>query len=305
MVDNGSTDGSWEYLQSEWSAKVRLLRNERNLGFTPGVNAGIRHSTSDWIALLNTDAVADRDWLQCMVKEAGDRPEIGMCACKILSATEKGRIDKVGHLLYADGLNGGRGFGQIDRGQYDGTEEVLFPDGCAAMYRRSLFEEIGLFDEQFFAYGDDAELGLRARWFGWKCLYVPGAVVHHSHSVSLGKSSPVKAMLVERNRIWLACKLFPWWLLLLNPYWTLWRYSWHVWSVLHGTGSAGNMVREKSIPVLAKALCKAHISAWRGMPAVWRQRRWIRKNRKIGDREFLALIRRFRISARELALCDR
>ena len=88
-------------------------------------------------------------------------------------------------LIYPDGQNRGRGSGEIDRGQYDRLEEVFWPDGCAALYRKAMLDEIGGFDEDLFAYGDDAELGLRARIAGWRCLYVPHAVVRHhrgSHS---------------------------------------------------------------------------------------------------------------------------
>ena len=77
----------------------------------------------------------------------------------------------------------------MDRGQFDREEEVLWPDGCAAMYRKAMLDEIGGFDEDFFAYGDDAELGLRARIAGWKCLYAPRAVVRHHRGVNSGKDS--------------------------------------------------------------------------------------------------------------------
>ena len=90
-----------------------------------------------------------------------------MAASKVLVWQDPTIIDKAGHLIYPDGQNRGRGSGEIDRGQYDQIEEVLWPDGCAAMYRKAMLDEIGGFDEDFFAYADDAELGLRARIAGW------------------------------------------------------------------------------------------------------------------------------------------
>ena len=93
-----------------------------------------------------------------------------MAASKILVYEDPRRIDKAGHLIYPDGQNRGRGTGEFDTGQYDQVEEALWPDGCAAMYRRAMLDQIGGFDEDFFAYGDDAELGLRGRIAGWKCL---------------------------------------------------------------------------------------------------------------------------------------
>ena len=140
-----------------------------------------------------------------------------MAASKVLVWEDPGRIDKVGHLIFPDGQNRGRGSGAPDRGQYDREEEVLWPDGCAAMYRKEMLERIGGFDEDFFAYGDDAELGLRARIAGWKCIYTPEAVVRHHRGSTLGKDSARRLELIERNRLLLAIKLFPWSLLWLNP----------------------------------------------------------------------------------------
>jgi GT2 family glycosyltransferase len=108
--------------------------------------------------------------------------------------------------------------GEIDAGQYDTQEEVLWPDGCACLYRKAMLDQIGGFDEDFFAYGDDAELGLRARIAGWRCLYVPSSVVRHRRGSTLGRGNPDRVLLIERNRILLVFKLFPWSLLLLNPF---------------------------------------------------------------------------------------
>ena len=137
------------------------------------------------------------------------RPDYGMVACKVLVYDNPRKIDKAGHLIYLDGQNRGRGSGQLDQGQYDVTEEVLWPDGCAAMYRRSMLKEIGGFDEDLFAYGDDAELGMRARVAGWKCVYAPKSVVLHRRGSTLGLFSSRRIELIERNRILLAVTHFP------------------------------------------------------------------------------------------------
>ena len=141
-----------------------------------------------------------------------------MAASKVLVWEDPARIDKAGHLIFPDGQNRGRGTGVLDRGQFDREEEVLWPDGCAAMYRKPMLDEIGGFDEDFFAYGDDAELGLRARIAGWQCMYAPRAVVRHHRGATLGKDSGWRLQLIERNRVLLAVKLFPWSLLGLNPF---------------------------------------------------------------------------------------
>ena len=135
--------------------------------------------------------------------------DVGMVASKILVWEDPTRIDKCGHLIYPDGQNRGRGPGQLDHGQFDRVEEALWPDGCAALYRRAMLQDIGGFDEDFFAYADDAELGLRGRIAGWRCLYTPHAVVRHHRGATLGLGSPRRLTLIERNRVLLVVKLFP------------------------------------------------------------------------------------------------
>src|SRR5207302_7067821 len=132
--------------------------------------------------------------------------------------------------------NRGRGSGEQDRGQYDSEEEVLWPDGCAAMYRRAMLDQIGGFDEDFFAYADDAELGLRGRIAGWRCRYAPDAVVRHHRGSTLGLLSVRRLALIERNRILLAVKLFPWSLLWVNPLYLGARVAAGAWAGLRGQG---------------------------------------------------------------------
>ena len=217
VVDNGSTDGSQALVRREFPG-VLLLENEENLGFCAANNQGIRAAKDELIALLNNDAAADPHWIQHLQAAFEVAPDIGMAAAKIVAWDDAGRIDKAGHLIFPDGQNRGRGTGERDRGQYEIVEEVLWPDGCAAMYRKSMLDRIGGFDEDLFAYGDDAELGLRARIAGWRCLYMPRAVVRHRRGSTMGQGNPDRVRLIERNRILLAAKLFPWSLLVLNPF---------------------------------------------------------------------------------------
>jgi GT2 family glycosyltransferase len=302
-VDNGSTDGSRPWLRQRCIDRWRLIELSSNQGFAGGVNAGIRASRGEFVALLNNDATADREWLSSLAACMAD-PDVGMAASKILFYDRRDVIDKVGHLFYPDGLNRGRGAGETDRGQFEVCEEVLFPDGCAALYRRSMLEDIGLFDEQFFAYGDDADLGLRARWRGWKCLYSPSARVYHRHSRSLGKYSPEKAFLVERNRLWVAAKLLPLRLLLVSPLLTLWRFFWHFLSILRRRGLAGGVTREHSAVGLLVALVRAYGSGLLGLGRILHKRRSVFRNRRTTSAQFLNLLRRHRISAKELAFRD-
>jgi len=302
-VDNGSTDGSRRWLQSNAGDQFRLIELESNTGFAAGANAGIRAAEGEFIALLNNDAVAEKDWLENLVAAAGG-PDVGMVASKILFYENRDVIDKTGHLFYPDGLNRGRGAGELDRGQFDRQPEIFFPDGCAALYRKQMLDDVGLFDEQFFAYGDDADLGLRARWRGWRCAYAPAAKVYHRHSRSLGKYSAQKAYLVERNRFWVAVKLLPMPMLLCTPAFTAWRFFWHVASIFSRRGLAGGVARESSASSLFAAAVRAYVSGFAGIDAILRKRREVFKNRKISSGEFLGLMRQYRISAHDLALRD-
>jgi len=217
VVDNGSSDGSVAMVEQEFPS-VELIRNTRNLGFCEANNQGIARAQGPLVALLNNDAEAEPLWIEHLQAAFQDQPDVGMAASKIVSWDDPTIIDKVGHLIFPDGQNRGRGTGERDRGQYEKVEEVLWPDGCAAMYRKSMLDRIGEFDIDLFAYGDDAELGLRARIAGWRCLYMPGAVVRHRRGSTLGQGNPDRVRLIERNRILLAAKLFPWSLLILNPF---------------------------------------------------------------------------------------
>src|SRR5580698_8204647 len=141
--------------------------------------------------------------------------------------------------------------------------KVLWPDGCAAMYRREMLDEIGGFDEDFFAYADDAELGLRARIAGWKCIYIPLAVVRHHRGATLGVRSSRRLELIERNRVLLAAKLFPWGLLWMNPLYYAMRLGAGVWAAITGEGEVGKYPGWSGKLKAAFALLKGD---WQAMP---------------------------------------
>jgi len=300
LVDNGSTDGSLDSLTLFTRLTIQVIRNEQNRGFAPAVNQGIRQARGRFIALVNNDVVLDPRWLESMLAAFQTDLRIGMGASKILFADPPHLIDKAGHVIYPDGQNYGRGHLEIDRGQYERSEETLCPDGAAAIYRQEVFESAGLFDEDFFAYADDAELGLRAQLCGWKCLYVPAAVAYHHRSSTLGEYSPEKIFLVERNRIWLALKLFPWKMLLLLPLYSTLRYLYSFWSLVARRGDVGRAARHSSVWAMLGAVLRADYRAARQLPRMLRKRRDVARRRRISTREFLQLLRRHQISARDL-----
>ncbi len=304
VVDNGSVDGSAEMVEREFGHSippVKLIRNPTNYGFCAANNQGFAASTSEFIALLNNDAEASPQWLTELMSAFDGRPDVGMAASKILVYEDPRRIDKAGHLIYPDGQNRGRGTGELDTGQYDKIEDVLWPDGCAAMYRRAMLDQIGGFDEDFFAYADDAELGLRARIAGWKCLYVPQAVVRHHRGSTLGVRSSRRLELIERNRVLLAVKLFPWSLLWLNGVYYLMRLAAGLWAAVRGKGEVGRYPGISGKLRAALALLKGDLQALVLVPRMLRQRREVDRFRKLSPREVRKLILEHRIPLKQLA----
>jgi GT2 family glycosyltransferase len=304
VVDNGSVDGSAEMVLSEFSDdpafRLKLIRNQDNRGFCAANNQGFAASGTELIAILNNDAEAAPQWLAALASAFEVRPEIGMAASKILVYEDPRRIDKAGHLIYPDGQNRGRGTGELDSGQYDRVEEVLWPDGCAAMYRRAMLDQIGGFDEDLFAYGDDAELGLRARIAGWKCLYVPEAVVRHHRGATLGVRSSRRLELIERNRVLLAAKLFPWSLLWLNGVYYLMRLAAGLWAALRQKGEVGRYPGVGGKLQAALALLKGDLEALMLLPRTFRKRRQVDQIRKLSPREVRKLILAYRIPLKQL-----
>jgi len=297
VVDNGSQDGSPELAETEFGARV--IRNSANRGFCAANNQGIAAARGQFVALLNNDAEAEPGWLAALHRACSRSPAVGMAASKVLVWEDPRRIDKVGHLIYPDGQNKGRGSGALDTGQFDREEEVLWPDGCAAMYRKEMLEGIGGFDEDFFAYGDDAELGLRARIAGWKCLYAPQAVVRHHRGSTLGKDSAWRLELIERNRLLLALKLFPWSLLWLNPFYFAARVMAGYRAAWRGGGDTAYFPGARGQWRMAKAFLKGGLGALRLAPRMLRKRTEVRRLRRLSPGEVRRLILAHRLSLEE------
>jgi GT2 family glycosyltransferase len=298
VVDNGSADGSADMAEGEFGARV--IRNRENRGFCAANNQGIRASAGEFIALLNNDAEAEPGWLAALNRACGQAPDIGMAASKVLIWEDPGRIDKAGHLIFPDGQNRGRGTGELDQGQFDREEEVLWPDGCAGMYRKEMLDRIGGFDEDFFAYGDDAELGLRARIAGWRCLYTPAAIVRHHRGSTLGKDSAHRLRLIERNRVLLTIKLFPWSLLWLNPLFFAVRVAASVAKAGRGAGDTAHFPGLIGKLRMASAIVRGDWDALRLVPRMLRKRAQIRGMRRVSPGEVRRLLRRHRLPLKDV-----
>ncbi len=278
----------------------QIIENKENVGFGTAVNEGIQATSSRYVAVLNDDAVAHPEWLDALVRAMEQRPDAGMCASQVRLKGEPG-LDSAGMLMARDGSSKQRGHGR-DPQDFPVTEEVLFPSGSAALYRRAMLDEIGGFDDSFFLYCEDTDLGLRARWAGWKCLYVPEAVVEHGYSHSAGRNSPVKAYFVERNRLFVLVKNFPGFMLPAALVAALGRYFWHAWYGLRGHGSAARFRAEgNGTARMLWYVIRAHASLLVHGRRLWRRRAEIRAKARITPAVFRHLMRSHAISLRRIA----
>ena len=173
VVDNASTDGSVEHLKANFPW-VRLVLNRENLGFAGGTNSGIRAAQGEHVLTFNNDAIADDSLLEKLQEPMADA-KVGVCAARMLLSD--GRINSTGICLSRSGAAWDRGMFEPDEGQYEAREEVFGACAGAALYRKKMLDEIGLFDEDFFLYMEDVDLAFRARLAGWRCIYVPEAKV--------------------------------------------------------------------------------------------------------------------------------
>jgi GT2 family glycosyltransferase len=185
LVDNGSSDGSVELVRRHFP-EVEVLQLEQNAGFAAAMNAGIRRANSPHVAFLNNDTEPDDRWLEELLACLERHPHAAAVTSKVLMLDRPGTLDDTGNFLGRSLLPYARGHGEPDTGQYDVEEQVFSASGAAALWHAEALREIGLFDESFFAYYEDVDLGFRARLAGYECWYAPKAVVLHHRGGSSG-----------------------------------------------------------------------------------------------------------------------
>ncbi|MCU0307496.1 MAG: glycosyltransferase [Thermoleophilia bacterium] len=277
VVDSGSRDGSLVAARDA-DPGARLIALGPNAGFAAAANRGLAAARGDLVVLLNPDAALEAGAIAALCDAAARRPAAGLLAPKV--HRPDGRIETVGHLLAPSGLNGARGGGEADSGGHDAEREVGAPSGAAMAVRRRVIREAGPFEAGWFAYGDEADLALRAARLGWRTLAVPAARARHRGSADRAG----KAYLVERNRIWVMASHLP---LARGLADGAVRTGVAAGAALTGRGRLGRMD--------AGGLAGATLSAWRdglrGLPRALRRRRALPGDR----REAAALVRRHRL----------
>lgn len=303
VVDNGSRPEIAARLEAALPG-CRLLRNAVNLGFAGGYNRGMRQARGEYVAVLNNDAVADARWIEELVRTAARDPRAGAVATVVIDGRHPDRLDSCGLGMALDGMSR-----QIGTGRPVGDRlpelEVLAASGCACLFRREALDRAGLFDESFFAYCEDADLGLRLRWAGYRTVLAPDAKVWHHQSATAGRFSARKVFWVERNHFWVAVKSFPAPLLLLLPAATLWRYGVQAGAVLRARGETAEYLAHVRTRALASATLRALAAAAQGLPEMLRRRRAIMSSASVSPRDVGRAILRHRLSAGEVLRAGR
>ena len=225
VVDNGSEGDDVTALKGRYGDYIHIIENDRNYGFAKGNNIGIKYASENfdpqYFLLLNNDTIVDPEFLTELTKVAVTDERIGSCQSKILSLKDPKTIDAIGiniirkpnlwavifyPTFFLPGCPYQIGYGDRDEGQHNQILELFGAVACSALYKREMLDQIGLFDEDFFAYYEDVDLAWRARLFGWKCLYVPTSLVYH-HSSATGGS--IKLYYLARNQTYYVLKNAP------------------------------------------------------------------------------------------------
>lgn len=185
VVDNASHDGSQTFIKSNYP-HVDLIELPENRGFTGACNAGIQAAQGEYIALLNNDTEVHPGWAAAVVDAFKRHPDAGIIASKMLLFDRRDTFHTAGDFFTVDGKAGNRGVWEKDEGQYDNEEYVFSACGGSAVYRRTMLDQIGLLDDDFFFSLEDIDLAWRAHLTGWRCLYTPAAIVYHHLSATGG-----------------------------------------------------------------------------------------------------------------------
>ena len=266
LVDNGSTDGSIERL-APWE-RLQVLAMGDNLGFAAANNHAIALCRTEFVALLNPDAFAAPDWLELLLEAAAVWPQAAAFGSRQLCHDDGSRLDGVGDRYHVSGLAWREAHGSVQRPEHLLAGEIFSACAAAALYRRDALLGVGGFDESFFCYMEDVDLGFRLRLAGHVARYVPQAVVSHVGGASSGGGrSAFSVFHGHRNLEWTLVKNMPgalFWLLL----------------PLHLLADAAMLLVCAARGQLA-VLLRAKAQALRGLPRVWRQRRQIQQDRKV------------------------
>ena len=267
VVDNGSAGAL--PLDRYRRSPVTLVRMARNAGFAAANNRALQETADcEWVALLNPDAMPEADWLERLTDAAARHADISAFGSKQLMAADPSRLDGLGDVYHVSGAAWRAGHGCPNDGRIDRPREIFAPCAAAALYRREALLDAGGFDEDFFCYFEDVDLGFRLRLLGHRSLLVPDAVVHHAGGgTSGGRHSDFSVFHGQRNLVWSYVKNMPggyFWLYL--PQHLLFNLASVLLFTLRGQGGV---------------VLRAKWGALRGLPKMLAKRRVIQKRRRV------------------------
>ena len=302
FVDNGSKDGSVEFVKENFS-NIDIVELKENTGFAKGNNIGMHKAFDDseveYIAILNTDAMVEKNWLTEMMKVIKQDEKIGSIVPKIKKYYKRNIIDSIGNAIHLDGGGVSNHINKVDNGQFDDIKEVFGPSGCAALYSKKMLKDIQMEDD-FFAYFEDIDLNWRARLRGWKSLFASNAVVYHKHSESVGLYSPFKAFYTHRNRYFVIIKNYPLFLLPKAFIYLFFGYFHSVFSIAKNKGPSARLVEKSGFYEAVKIIIKGWIDIARYSIKMFLKRSHIMKNRKISNKKVKEIVEKYKVSLKKV-----
>ncbi|MGH8498631.1 MAG: glycosyltransferase family 2 protein [Methylococcales bacterium] len=286
VVDNASSDGSAKNIGEQFPS-VYIIQASENMGFSAANNLAVRivSNQSTWLVLLNPDAFPEPNWLESLLNAARRNPEYAVFGSRLMDANKPSILDGAGDAYHPSGLVWRSGHGKLFNSRLCEMKEIFSACAAAAMIRKDAFLKAGGFDEDFFCYVEDVDLGFRLRLLGYRCLYVPESVVYHVGSAVTGRRSDFSVYHGHRNLVWTFVKNMPgvlFWILL--PL----HLALNLFSVIYFAA------RGKG-----RLILRAKWDSIRGMSAMWRKRRRIQSTRVASIREILRLMDKRIIPARQ------
>jgi hypothetical protein len=279
VVDNGSTDSSLDVLGS--IDGITLISNAANLGYAGGNNAGFRVARGKYVATINNDIVVDPAWLSEPVALLETDPAIGIVGSRQMNYFARDTVDALYSFLHHSMIFFQEGFREkIDAiSPVLGARQVLGASGASALYRKKMLDELGGFDESLFAYHEESDLCMRAFLSGWKCVYVPSAVVFHHRSVTFNRVKPAMFYYQTRNRLWFMYRYIPLSMFLKNLFWVI-VTEMRIFRVV--------LFRERVFVSYGKGL----LDGLKGLSALGTVRRSNMKLLKMKNSEFMLLVKK-------------
>lgn len=274
LVDNNSMDDSIDYTNQNYP-EIITLKLSTNTGFAKAVNAGIKYALKDgsvkYIVLLNNDIECDINFI-AELKKGIEENDCGSCASKMFNFYDRKVIDDTGDFIKRKGSPFARGHAELDKGQYDKPEYIFGACAGAAIYKREIFEKVGLFDEDFFAYYEDIDFDFRMQLAGFKCYYNPLAVCYHKRGATTRDKIGFETMLCEKNLVAVRLKNYPFSLLVkYGPYFFLARFRRYYF-----------FYRDYSFKVLKSAVV-GYFKGLKEIPKSLRKRKKIQRNKVVNN----------------------